>query len=71
MHSIIIFPDRNTLNIVMNGYCQSRVAVSMRIIPSTIKFACFLLLRPNVWPGFLQKISNSITRELPLSNPSS
>lgn len=56
MQSIIIFPDRNALNIIMNGYCQSRVAISMRIMPSTIKLAWFLLLRPNVWLGFLQKI---------------
>ena len=67
----MIFSDRNTLNIIMNRYCLSRVAVSMHIMSGTIKFACFLLLRPNVWPRFLQKVNNSIICDSPFSNPPS
>lgn len=67
--SILILPDRNTAAIIRNRHCQWELLSICRIMPRAIKCAWFLLLRPNVWPGFLQKISNSITCDSPLSNP--
>lgn len=37
--------------------------------PQQLNLPVFLLLRLNAWPGFMQKISNSITCDSPWSNP--